>query len=162
MDGKVDRVLVNLRVLSQVTRNGRLRKMSQNILELEHDSYLLPIRRYLTGDSRKQNISDVSSVLSEAFDIVRLLLNSKFLVGVDEAESLSEAEIFERKQLCERLEALYRELDGAAQGLQNLSATYPDDVATLAQLQRLNEKITSNLRLIRSKVPSLVSEDSLI
>lgn len=161
MDGKYDRILLNLKILTQVPRNGRIRKTTRGNVTLEDEGYLVPFRRYFMSDSRHQAIGDISALLADAFAEVKLLLNSKFLLSNLEH---SEQEEDERKATLERVETMYKELSGAREGIENLKSTYAEDVKTISALNLLNDKIDSQLREIRRKCTNLdlVCEEKLI
>jgi hypothetical protein len=147
MESTYDHIIHQLKVLSGVKKNGRVRMSQHGKMTIESETYLTPFVRRLRGDSREQGLRQISSTLSEAFHHTRLMLNSKYLVQHSEAD----AEKDECTRLVKRLRIMARELDAAISGLEALRFTYSDDAETVNELQVMEENIKLQLDEIGEK-----------
>lgn len=185
METSFDNVIHQLKVLSEVKRNGRIRMSHHGKMTIETETYpyLTPIVRMLRGDSREQGLRQISSTLSEAFHHTRLMLNSKYLSkptpvpkvkgqggnnggggeGKDTgAQEISDAERDEKRRLLEKLKIVSRELKASIKGLDALRFTYADDAETVTELKVMEENIRLQLAEISQKCPELVWDDGTV
>lgn len=177
---KYDDIILNLKILSKIPRNGRIRKSNLGKVTLEDEGYLLSLRRRYYADSRRQAVNDITLILNDAFDETHKLLESRYLMSsrengrdrdfiedqftIDKAlggDSGTSSSFEDRKKrILDKLSIMYRELSRSTSGLENLRSTYTDDVSTVSALDWMVDKIQLELAEIRNKCPSLVSEDA--
>lgn len=123
--GSLNTLLTNLKVLSQIRQHERISTRSGNIIRIEAQDWMQPIRRYINGESRTVNIDDMQQVIEHAFEH---LTNSQ-----DDA----------RNQILRQ--RLLNELQAAAQGLDRLRTTYEHDSVVKARLDLLIDTIEEQL-----------------
>lgn len=140
-----DKLLVNLRILSKIEKNGRICRSRDGIVALERSAFYQSLKRFITSDSRKQSVSEIKSIVSEAFECIANILSSRYLVA-----SESQSDIYYK--LCEELDLLVDALDNSRIGIENLKFTYSNDPNTASQLDILIIKINSVVRDTKYKL----------
>lgn len=140
-----DKLLINLKILSKLQKNGKITSSHNGIISLEKDNFLQPFRRFLTNNSRRQSIFEINSIINEAIDTFGIILNSKqmnknfhksdeFLKGLGELELL---------------------LDGFKNckvGVDNLRFTYKNDHNISSQLDIIILKMDTYIKDITNKL----------
>ena len=145
-ESKYDQIILNLKILSMVPRNGRIKRSDNGTITLENDDLLVPIKRYIYNDGRRQTIMDINSILDETFSMIKIIMSSKRLTDSN-FESCDS-----NRHLINQLNVIYNELEKSKKGLENLQTTYKEDIKTCATLDLLVEKIDFNLAEINRKI----------
>lgn len=155
-----DKLLINLKILSKIQKNGRITRSYDGIISLESEVVYKSIKRFITSDSRKQAVFEINSIITETIIALNNILSSKFMTkpffGSDE---------FVKN--CELLNLLISELEQSKTGIEHLKFTYQNDQNTISQLDIIILKINSTVKDISQKlnyyqsfIPSYsVSED---
>ena len=60
-----DKLLINLRILGNVQKNGRIARSYDGIIAIEDETYYQSFKRFLTNDSRRQAIQEIASIMNE-------------------------------------------------------------------------------------------------
>lgn len=149
MDDKYESSILNLKIIAQIKRNGKLRKLSRGSITLEDENILVPFKRRLFADSRHQTMVDINSILNEAFSQSKLMTSSLNLETDYDTNDISD----ETRTTLEKLTNLYREFCRSMVGLENLKSTYRDDVKMVAKIELVIEKVQSHLGEITRKLP---------
>ena len=175
---KYDDIILNLKILSKIPRNGRIRKSNLGKVTLEDEGYLLSFRRRYYNDSRRQAVNDITLILNDAFDETHKLLESRYLMSsrengrdrdyleehtsIDKTSDQGTSSSFEdrKKRILDKLSIMYRELSRSISGLENLRSTYCDDVSTVSALDWMVDKIQLELAEIRNKCPFLITDEA--
>lgn len=143
-----DKLLINLKILSKIQKNGRIARSYDGIIALETDAYYQSAKRFLLSDSRKQAVFEINSIISEAITTISSILNSKYMskpfIGGEEY-----------MKACENLQLIVYEMEQACQGIQNLKFTYQNDQNISSQLDITILKITTTIRDVTIKLASL-------
>lgn len=147
MNNIPDKLLVNLKIMSKIQKNGRICRSMDGIIALESETIYQPIKRFLTADSRKQAISEINSIISECIDVLSFSCNSKWMHPQCAYTS-------EFKNTCENMSLVLHELEQAKYGIENLRFTYLTDHNTSSQLDIIILKINSTLRDFSQKLLS--------
>ena len=140
-----DKLLINLKILSKIQKNGRIARSYDGIISLENDNYYQPIRRFLSNDSRKQAIVEINSIVNECITVMNNIINSRYM-----AVTLSNTDDYSKG--CESLELLLGEFNEACKGIDNLKFTYQNDYNIATQLDIMLLKISSALKDFYSKL----------
>lgn len=140
-----DKLLINLKIISKIQKNGRIARSYEGIISLENDGMYQFIKRFLSNDSRKQAIFEINSIITESLDTFKYILNSKIMT-----ESCSDTEEYRRN--CQDLELLCRELKSARDGVENLKFTYKADHNIISRIDIILLKIDSGLIDIENKL----------
>lgn len=145
-----DKLLINLKILSKIEKNGRISRSYSGMISLEQDIFYQCIKRLVSQDSRKQSINEINSIVDDADTKVKSLLNNKYL--------LSKQDMNEYTEICEVLTLLHTELVGAKKGVENLRFTYSNDPNTVSQLDIVLLKLRSIIRELDSKLINFVKD----
>jgi hypothetical protein len=140
-----DKLLINLRILSKIQKNGRITKSNEGIINLENDTLYKGIKRFIYNDSRKQSVFEINSIIDETSVTFQHLINSKYL----NKSFQNTAEYVKRIEV---INLLLKELHEAKNGVENLGFTYRNDQNIISQIDIVILKIN---RIIRDTVYQL-------
>lgn len=141
-----DDLFTNLRIISKIQKNGRLKKSFNGSLSLESTSIFLPIVRFVNRDSRSQSISEIRGIVSEAVHAMDLLFDSKYIhdTRYRSTEDYSKC--------IDTLQTILQELESANVGICNLKFTYKTDNNIIATLDIISMRITKTVREFTEKL----------
>jgi hypothetical protein len=134
-----DKLLINLKILNKIQKNGRICRSYDGIISLEQDTMYQPLKRFLTSDSRKQAVFEINSIITECIETLSNITNSKFM-DIDN----SKTDYFLKG--CENLHLLISEMDLAKIGIINLKFTYQEDPNVATQLDIVILKLNTAIR----------------
>lgn len=140
-----DKLLINLRILGNVQKNGRIARSYDGIISIEGDTFYQSFKRFLTNDSRRQAIQEITSIMNECSDIMKFITTSK-------AMSMELAHTDEFFKGCENLNILLKEMRGAKNGIENLKFTYAEDINVVSQLDVVILKFSNIIRDLTYKL----------
>jgi hypothetical protein len=134
-----EKVLVNLKILSKIQKNGKITKSCDGIISLETFKHLQFIKRTLYGDSRVYALYEINSIINESIHSLNILFDSKILNNkyINSQKYLS---------LCEDIRLLLTELNSAKNGIANLKFTYIKDLNVNAKLDVYIGRISNVIR----------------
>jgi hypothetical protein len=132
-----DKLLINLKILSKIQKNGRITRSYSGIISLETDSFYKSLKRFISNDSRRQAVFEINSVITETIDVLTNITNSKYM---------NKANTDEYIKSCENLTLLLTELEAAKTGIENLKFTYQDDQNTASQLDIIILKVNTAIK----------------
>ena len=151
-----DKVLINLKILAKIQKNGKICKSFHGIITLQESTTLEFIKRFYNGDSRRQTLQEIYQIISDTLVDFQAITNSKFLT-----DTRNDDDHIEYNKLCQDLSHLLDELQYARIGVSNLRFTYNNDFNTTAQLDVLLRKIDNILRDYNIIYTKLTSKDKL-
>jgi hypothetical protein len=135
----IDDILLNLKIISKIPENGKIRKKNNGILNLEYSHAILSnVIRKITGYGRNKTILDIERIINEADDIVDGICHSRFYD--------LELHPVEYNKKNDYLKSLYIEMINASSGLHNLRMTYKQDVVTSSRIDLIIERIKIFIR----------------
>ena len=140
-----DKLLINLKIISKIQKNGRIARSYDGIISLETDQVYQSLKRFLTNDSRKQAIFEINSIISECIDTINYIINSKYT-------NIQYSQTQEYFKNCENLNLLITELGSSKSGIENLKFTYQNDPNIVTQLDILILKIMTTIRDVGQKI----------
>lgn len=140
-----DKLLINLKIISKIQKNGRITRSYDGIISLENNAFYQAIKRFISQDSRKQAIFEINSIVTETINILQHILNSKYM---NKLYSQSDEYI----KNCENIELILSELKLAHQGIENLKFTYKNDPNIVSQLDILILKINTTIKDVSHKL----------
>jgi hypothetical protein len=140
-----DKLFINLKILSKIEKNGRIRRSFDGVISLEKDTFYQSIKRFVSSDSRKQSVFEINSIINETINCLQFMINSKFM-------NKSYAHTDEYYHTCEDISLILTELQASKKGIQNLKFTYTVDPNIATQLDIILIKIDNTLRDSRSKL----------
>lgn len=145
MDNISDKLFINLRKLGKIEKNGKIARSYDGIISLEPNTFLQPFKRFLFGDSRKQSVFEINSVVNEAIHTLQSIINSKYM-------HQNFANTDEYIKNCEKMALLLNEFDQARFGIENLKFTYMNDANIAPQLDIIILKIKSVIKDMNYKL----------
>lgn len=140
-----DKLLINLKIISKIQKNGRITRSYDGIISLENEIFYQSIKRFFSNDSRRQATFEINSVINEAIDMLRHILNSKYM-----NKSYSNTDEYAKN--CENMSLILTELEAARLGIDNLKFTYQNDQNTSSQIDIIILKINTNIRDFSQKL----------
>lgn len=143
-----DKLLVNLKILSKIQKNGRISRSYDGIISLESETVYQPLRRFLAADSRKQAIFEINSIVTECIETISHIINSKNM-------NIKSFNTDEYIKGCESLGLLLKEMEGAKMGISHLKFTYQTDLNTASQLDIILLKMTTTIKDATQKLIQL-------
>ena len=149
-----ENLMVNLEILSNIQKNGRITRSYNGKIHLENETILQGVKRYITNDSRQQSVHEINSIINECFNIIDHILDSKYTTKTYQNTN-------EYAKNCENLEFLLTELQNARVGIENLKFTYGEDKNTESELNVIIRKINTKIRDTTQKMIYLKNTASL-
>lgn len=140
-----DKLLINLKIISKIQKNGRITRSYDGIISLENEIFYQSIKRFFSNDSRRQATFEINSVVNEAIDMLRHILNSKYM-------NKNFCQTDEYMKNCENISLILTELEAAKAGIENLKFTYQNDQNTSSQIDIIILKINTNIRDFSQKL----------
>lgn len=134
-----DKLLINLKIISKIQKNGRIARSFDGIISLENDAFYQSIKRFVTNDSRKQAVFEINSVITECIDILHHITNSKFMNKIYYQSG-------EYIKNCECIGLLLKEMELAKTGVENLKFTYQNDPNIVSQIDIVILKINTTIK----------------
>ena len=135
-----DKLLINLRIISNIQKNGRIKRSMDGIISLDGDyMFYQSIRRFLNNDSRKQSVFEINSVITECHEKIKEIINNRYMNN----QNSNKEEFIQNTEL---LHLIYKSLKNALEGIKNLKFTYIDDHNTVSQLDIIILKIQNILK----------------
>lgn len=159
---RYDEIILSLKIISQIPRNGRIRRTEKGRYTLEDDKFYTPFRRFLCRDGRESTMSDIEATLAGTFDYVMLLLDCKHVTDPrrDVSNRVASDVIDEARIKFTQVANLYRELGRSVLGLRNLKeTTYCFDAVMVAKIEWAIERIQEQRRDMCGRFPTLSAED---
>jgi hypothetical protein len=140
-----DKLLINLKIISKIQKNGRITRSYDGIISLENEIFYQSIKRFFSNDSRRQATFEINSVVTETLDILRHILNSKYM-----HKNFYQTDEYIKN--CENLSLILTELEAAKAGIENLKFTYQNDQNISSQIDIIILKINTNIRDFTQKL----------
>jgi len=134
-----DKLLINLKILSKIQKNGRISRSYDGIIALENDTVYKSLKRFLTNDSRKQAIFEINSIVNECIETLNYICNSKYM-------NKDYHYTDEYLHNCENVHLILSEMELARLGIINLKFTYQSDHNIASQLDIIILKINTTIR----------------
>ena len=140
-----DKLLINLRILSKIQKNGRITKSIEGIINLENEVIYKSVKRFLYNDSRKQSVFEINSIIDETHTTFNYLINNKYT-------NTEHKNTPEYNKNLELINLLVHELSHAKTGIENLKFTYKNDHNIISQIDIIIIKINSIIKEINHKL----------
>ena len=139
-----DKLLVNLKILGKIQKNGRIGKSYDGIVSLEAGSFLQGLKRILTFDSRKQTLYEINNIINDIQPSLDAIYNYKYMMK----EYSSSGEFIKAMEEFKMLIDAMIETDV---GLRNLRFTYIRDINTSAQMDIILFRVNNLIRDAKQK-----------
>ena len=140
-----DKLLINLKIISKIQKNGRITRSYDGIISLENNVFYQSIKRFISSDSRKQALFEINSIITETINILNHILNSKYMNKLHN-------ETDEYIKNCENIDLILSELELSKNGIENLKFTYKNDPNIVSQIDILILKINTTIKDFNNKL----------
>lgn len=139
-----ERILLNLKIISKIKENCKIRQTKNGILDIEKVSFLNSLRRLRDGENRIKNIDEIRKVIDDIIDVCSDIIDSR-LFSKNITKDLNNSFIVSQlkndySKKIKVLEFIYYDMRNVAPSLENLKNVYKSD-----------EKICSNIDIIITK-----------
>jgi hypothetical protein len=149
----MDKILVDLKIISKIPENGKINTSNYNQLYLENDNIFQGMIRFLKGDSRNKTIEKIDELIGTTKQIAQSILNSNNMnIYNNQNNTPSNFEINEFNNNCNQLKSLSNELNNAQKGINNLKITYKNDTYIESKLEVIYENMRRLIIEIESGV----------
>ena len=140
-----DKLLINLKIIGKIQKNGRITRSYDGIISLENDVFYQSIKRFISNDSRKQAIFEINSVIMESIETLNHILNSKY---TNKLYCKNDEYI----KNCENIQLILNEMEYAKTGIENLKFTYQNDQNISSQIDIIILKISTTIKDVSTKL----------
>ena len=132
--------ITNLKIISEIQPYDKISK-SEELLVIHKSSLLLPLSRWINGETRNTTMEYIDSIYSSTFTLIDSIFTNK------DCPDTSTPFPEDHK---ETLISLLGEIKNSIKGLSNLKRTYEDDISICSRLEYLIEKTNDRIRRIKS------------
>jgi len=126
-DDQVDNIIMNLKIIGMVQKNGRL-CIRKGSLTIEHDDNLQKFRRWFNKDTREVTMLHIRSTIINATKLTKGIISKQLDIELKEWAILR----------------IFTEMTNCQSGLANLKTTYNDDSIMIANIDVLLERLQAN------------------
>lgn len=127
IEQRLNEVFINLKILSNIKEYDKLISYSDEPLEIDKPTYFQGVRRWWTGQSRKDIVSSLKDFLyKDTFTLIDETLESEI--------AHKEKENYFRESNNDILHKFSTELTNTVSGLSNLKITYMDDITFKSEI----------------------------
>jgi len=139
---------INLCILSKVKPNGRV-STKGTMLVIEKDSYFQGVWRFLNGESRKEAVESIKSIVQVAIELSQCIMNQKTFVDFVESKTL---DVLDFKLKCHQLTEIAEDLKNGIVGIENLIIGYKNDEGIVAQFEVMIRSIHEEVSTIQKTI----------
>lgn len=126
-DDHVDNIIMNLKIIGMVQKNGRL-CIKKGSLTLEDDDQLQKIRRWFNKDSRESTMLHIRNTIMNATKLTKGIVSKQIDIELKDWVLLR----------------IFTEMTNCQSGLTNLKTTYNNDSIMIANIDVLLERLQAN------------------
>lgn len=152
----LDKIIVNLRIISKIQENGKLSTINPGQISLESDGSMTPLWRTILGDSREKTIAFLTQLVNDVSEISDSILCSKYMMQYDATNMY---QVNERNKKIDNLTNLSRQLQNCKKGIVNLYNTYKSDANIASKLEEIIDKIEGQIIKIERSLVMLKEQE---
>lgn len=154
MNDITDSILVNLKIISKIVPNNKL-KIANNTTTIEKEGLAAWLLRWYNGDSRTKTVNFIKTIISDATNITTDIMNSTYINNKSKKTNYEETEF---TKALSTLFLIRTEMENSKVGILNLNKTYEMDIQIISQLEVLMNKIDGHLSIIDRKLKEIQFE----
>ncbi len=151
MNEITDSILVNLKIISKINPNDKL-KVTSNTTSIEKEGLMSWLSRWYNGDSRDKTITFIKTVVTDAINITNDIMNSTYI------NNKAKRTVYEENEFTKSLNTLFlvkNEMENCKNGILNLKKTYEMDIQIISQLEVIISKIDVHLAIVSKKLKDI-------
>jgi len=158
---EVREILRDLHTLTHLRENDRVNTRTNGTRISRPFEPFVWLRRFIFGESREQNISDVGSLFNRALNVIDEALQERERLLQQQSEPLSRADLVQRLQNQQLIDNLAHAITLTKDKVfRSLKITYDADAQTLSKIECLNQEIDDRLQQIEVSLQFLKLEPS--
>ena len=157
MNEITDNILVNLKIISKIAPNNKL-KLLNNTTTIEKEGVASWLLRWYNGDSREKTVNFIKTVISDSINMTNDIMNSTYINNKGRKTTYEETEF---TKLLSTLSLIKVEMSNSKVGIINLQKTYELDIQIISQLEVVMNKIDGHLGIIDRKIRDIQAQDIL-
>lgn len=154
MNDITDSILVNLKIISKIAPNNKL-KIANNTTSIEKEGLAAWLLRWFNGDSRIKTINFIKTIIADSINITTDLMNSTYINNRGKKTTYEETEF---TKALSTLFLIRSEMENSKTGIINLQKTYDMDIQIISQLEVVINKIDGHLGIIDRKLNEIKTE----
>ena len=152
----LDKIIVNLRIISKIQENGKISTISPGQISLENEGVMTPLWRSVLGDSREKTVSFLTQLINDVTEISDSMISSPFMVNYDPSDMY---QTNERSKRIDQLTNLSRQLQNCLKGVVNLHATYKGDASIASKIEEVMDKMDSQVMKIERSLTMMKEQE---
>lgn len=152
-----DNILVNLKIISKIAPNNKL-KLLNNTTTIEKEGIASWLLRWYNGDSREKTVNFIKTVIGDSINMTTDIMNSTYINNKTRRTAYEETEF---TKLLSTLSLIKVEMGNSKTGIINLQKTYELDIQIISQLEVIMNKIDGHLGIIERKLREIQSIESI-
>ena len=147
-----DEILLNLKIIGCIKKKDRISKNTDEILEIESNDWLQPVRRWWFCRSRNETINNIKKIIQTSFDITDRTLDKENGQSTPDTTFYNNKSnnLYFNEENSNLLQRFVIEMKNANKGLANLKITYSDDVRIVSEIDILLEQLALRIEKISS------------
>ena len=153
----LDKIIVNLRIISKIQESGKISTISPGQISLEDEGVWTPIWRKVLGDSREKTVVFLTQLINDVTEISDSILSSPFMINYDSTDLY---QTNERNKRIDQLTNLSRQLQNSSKGVVNLHATYKGDASIASKIEAVMDKMESQTMKIERSLTIMKEQDA--
>jgi hypothetical protein len=157
MNEITDTILVNLKIISKIAPNNKL-KLLNNTTTIEKEGIASWLLRWYNGDSREKTVNFIKTVIGDSINMTTDIMNSTYINNKNRRTAYEETEF---TKLLSTLSLIKVEMGNSKTGIVNLQKTYELDIQIISQLEVIMNKIDGHLGIIERKLREIQSIESI-
>jgi hypothetical protein len=157
MNEITDNILVNLKIISKIAPNNKL-KLLNNTTTIEKEGIATWLLRWYNGDSREKTVNFIKTVISDSINMTNDIMNSTYINNKGRRTNYEETEF---TKLLSTLSLIKVEMSNSKVGIINLQKTYELDIQIISQLEVVMNKIDGHLGIIERKLREIQTVEIL-
>lgn len=135
MSEENEKVLLNLKILSDVKENDKLYLDDEtNVLAIDKNYYLQSVVRAYYGQSRDKTINFINELVNQATHILETTMKA-------DSPAKNADDVCLKEDNIHLVQRFVKELNNSTKGIDNLRITYRADTTTTSSLNLIVEKI---------------------
>jgi hypothetical protein len=151
MNEITDTILVNLKIISKIAPNNKL-KLINNTTTIEKEGMAAWLLRWYNGDSREKTVGFIKTVVNDSINITNDLMNSTYINNRSRKTVYEETEFTKAYSM---LMLIKNEMVNSKTGILNLNKTYQLDIQIISQLEVVINKIDGHIGIIERKLKEI-------
>jgi translation initiation factor 2 beta subunit (eIF-2beta)/eIF-5 len=136
MNKEVDKMLINLKILSKITEYNKIYINDEKFVVIDINNTFCNIKRFFYNINRYKNIDDLVALYNEIFMFIKQTI-SKFNINDDDIDDI-----------VKNLSDISKELNNSSDGLFNLKNIYKTDILIKSKIDIILNNIERNTNCI--------------